>query len=276
MKRRLAGLRVVHPFPSALNALLVLALAQLAGGDPMVAGVLAGAMLALQFSIGAANDVFDERFDSRSKPTKPIPAGLITRRTAVLLAASSAAVALAVAALFGPAVLFMAGAMLAAGLAYDAWLKRGPWAWAAFSIAFPILPLYAWYGATGAPPPRYDLLLPVAALAGPALHLANGVVDAERDRQAGLLTLVTRLGRRRAVGAMALLLGMIHGAAWLTLLVSGAGFAIVLPATVASGLASVGVVLSASHDVAARERGWQVQAGAICLLAVSWLMSVLR
>jgi geranylgeranylglycerol-phosphate geranylgeranyltransferase len=204
---------VVHPFPSALNALLVLALALLAGGTLPAAAGLALSMLALQFAIGAANDVFDFEHDAATKPTKPLPRGLMSRTGASILAVLCAALALGLAFVYGPVVLLLAGLMLSAGLVYDAYLKRGPWAWTAFSVAFPILPLYAWYGASGLPPPHYQLLLPMAVLAGPALHLANGLVDLERDRAAGMDTLAVRLGRRRSVIVMVSLLAVVHGAA---------------------------------------------------------------
>jgi hypothetical protein len=57
--------------------------------------------------------------------------------------------------------------MLAAGVAYDAWLKRGPWGGWRSPSPSRLLPVYAWYGATGEMPPRPELLLPLAALAGP-------------------------------------------------------------------------------------------------------------
>ena len=39
-------------------------------------------MLGLQFCIGAVNDLLDERVDALAKPWKPIPSGLVSRRTA--------------------------------------------------------------------------------------------------------------------------------------------------------------------------------------------------
>ncbi|HUG47999.1 MAG TPA: UbiA family prenyltransferase [Candidatus Limnocylindria bacterium] len=271
---RPGALRLVHPFPSVLNALLVLGLALLAGASPAIAGVLALAMLALQFSIGASNDYFDADLDARSKPAKPIPAGLVARRTAVAVALACGALALLTAAALGPVVLLMAAVMLGAGLAYDAFLKGGPWAWTAYAVAFPILPLYAWYGASAEWPPRSELLLPLAALAGPALHLANGLVDVESDRAAGLRTLAAVLGRRVGLAAMAVVLAGIHGLAWLTLVLGGgtssAGMALVGLATL---LAAAGLRLSAAVSPPARERGWQAQALSICLLALGWLAS---
>jgi 4-hydroxybenzoate polyprenyltransferase len=272
MDPRWRAIAVVHPFPSALNALLVLGLALLAGGGPARSAGLAVAMLALQFSIGAANDYFDADLDARSKPGKPIAAGLLSRPAAGSVALLCAGMAMIVAGLYGPVVLLLAAAMLGAGLAYDAFLKRGPWAWAAYSVAFPLLPVYAWWGASGQLPPRPELLLPLAALAGPALQLANGVVDVESDRRAGITTLVDHLGPERALAVMGALLGVIHGLAWLTLVLAReAGAASLLFVAGASLLAALGLLLSAARRGRLRERGWQAQASAIAILALGWL-----
>jgi 4-hydroxybenzoate polyprenyltransferase len=276
MAERLRGsLALVHPFPSALNAGLVLGLALLAGGPLPVAAGLAVAMLMLQFSIGAANDVFDAEHDARSKPTKPLARGLVGRRTAIAVAAACVTAALGLAALYGVWVFALAALMLAAGLAYDAYLKRGPWAWVAFSVAFPALPVYAWVGASGALPPRLELLLPVAALAGPALQLSNSMVDLERDRRAGLETLAGRLGLRRSLVVMSALLFAVHGLAWTMLLIGGgAGVPALVLVALAAGLAAVGLSLSGRADTSLRERGWQAQAASIATLAVGWLAAI--
>ena len=48
--------------------------------------------------------------------------------------------------------------------------------------------------------------MPVAALAGPALQLSNGLIDLETDGAAGLRTLAVELGRRGSLVAMAVAL----------------------------------------------------------------------
>lgn len=254
--------------------MLVIGLALVAGAGAATAVVLGLGMLGIQFAIGAANDWFDVELDALSKPAKPIPAGIVSRREAVVVAVVSGGGGLAAAALVGPVPAILAGLMLGAGLAYDALLKPTAWGWLAFAVAFPLLPIYAWYGAAAALPPRPELLLPVAALAGPTLQLANGLVDVERDAAGGIRGLAGRLGRRRALAALVLLQLVINGLAWATLVadshMSGEGRLIVVAA---SGLTLVGVVLSAAFDPARREWGWRCQAAAIALLAIGWLMS---
>jgi 4-hydroxybenzoate polyprenyltransferase len=277
MPRYLQAVALVHPFPSLLNAALVLALALLAGGEaaaPAAIG-LAASMLALQFSIGALNDYLDVDLDVVAKPEKPIPSGVVSRPVALLVGLSSAGIALFIAAAFGAGVLLLALAMLAAGQAYNVILKRGPLGWACFAIAFPLLPVFAWYGAIGEMPPRPELLLPLAAAAGPALQLANGLVDLERDRQLGFRGLPGLLGRPAALAVLALLHAAIHGAAWLTLLTGPATGTPALFAVGSSGAMTLtGVVLSAAPDPGWREWGWRAQAVGLALLAAGWLAAV--
>jgi 4-hydroxybenzoate polyprenyltransferase len=270
--RRLRALRVLHPFPSLLNTALVLALAVVARGTLTVAAMLAVAMLALQCSIGAANDFSDEALDARTKPWKPIPAGLVAAPTARNVAVAFAAASVLVATLVSPPIGALAAGMLACGLVYDFWLKPTPWAWVCFSIAFALLPVYAWLGATGALPPRIEFVVSLAIVGGPAIQLSNGLIDLDSDRAGGLRTLAVALGRRLALVVLGLLLVALHALAWLTLArVSGAAGVLV---ALASTLALVGYVLSACPSDRARQAGWSVQAAAICVLGVGWLSAV--
>jgi 4-hydroxybenzoate polyprenyltransferase len=274
--RALGLFALVHPFPSALNALLVVALVLLAGGDATAAVLLGPGMLGLQFSIGAANDWFDVDLDTMTKPAKPIPAGRVSRRGAAVVAFVCGAAGLALAAAgSGPggfATFGCALAMLAAGLAYDARLKRTAFSWLPFAVAFPLLPLYSWLGAVGQAPPGASLLLPVAFLAGPTLQLANGLVDAERDVRGGVLGLVARLGRRRAWWAL-LVLQLVINALALASVLADASSSPASRGTVlaAAALALIGVVLSGARSTATREWGWRCQAVALAVLAVGWL-----
>jgi len=268
-------LRLVHPFPSALNALLVFGIATVAGGSFEHCVQLAFAMLGIQFCIGAVNDLFDEALDAQSKPFKPIPAGRVSRRTAWLVAAASGGVGLLLAALVDPpdlVPLLLLTAMLSAGLAYDAFLKPTAFGWVCFAIAFPLLPIYAWYGAVGALPPRWEVLLPVAALAGLALQLSNGLIDLETDRTAGVRTLTVTLGRRWSLILMTASLAVIHVLAWVTLPL-GTPEVVPLLSGVAGALALGGVVASAQGERVVREIGWTAQTVSIAVLAISWLVA---
>jgi 4-hydroxybenzoate polyprenyltransferase len=270
MTAPLRAFRLVHPFPSFLNAALVLALASLAGGPLLTASTLALAMLGIQFCIGTVNDLVDEPVDAVAKPWKPIPSGLVGRRIASTIALVSGGGGLLLSASVGPVPLLLAAAMLGCGLVYDFYLKPTRWAWACFAIAFPLLPVFAWYGAAGTLPPGSAFLLPLAALAGPLLQLANGLADYDVDRESGLDTLAVALGRQRSLLAMADMVVVIHGLAWLTIVRTGPPLALAM-AVVAGALAVVGLWLSASGKTARRELGWSAQAASIAALAVGWV-----
>jgi 4-hydroxybenzoate polyprenyltransferase len=271
---RLRSLAVLHPFPSFLNAALVSGLFLLARGGLADALLLGGGMLCLQFAIGAVNDVVDTQDDAAAKPHKPIAAGLIGRETALRLGVVLAGIGLAVYAVFGSLLLLLAVAMLACGLAYDLWLKRAGLGWLCFAAAFPLLPLSTWLAATGGMPPRAEILLPVAALAGPALQLSNGLADLERDRARGIPAPVVRLGAKRSVVVLGGLLGLVYGLAWISLAGGPTNGLALAALSVATALAIAGLALSASSSTALRERAWQAQAVGIAMLAGGWLTAV--
>ena len=270
MPRRLRALRLLHPFPSFLNASLVALIAWVADAGLATVALLALAMLGMQFAIGVTNDIVDQELDARAKPWKPIPAGLVSQRTATAIALATGVIGLVLALLAGSIEALLWSGMLACGLAYDLRLKPTPWAWACFSIAFALLPIYAWYGAAAAMPPQWPFLITLAVLAGPALQLANGLVDLETDEAAGLQTLAVRLGRRGVLITMAVLLAVIHVAAWLTLAPLGGAVGFVY-LTTASGVAAISLWLS-SGAPAARRIGWTGQALAVAILAAAWFV----
>jgi geranylgeranylglycerol-phosphate geranylgeranyltransferase len=269
----LRAVRVVHPFPSILNSVLVLGLCLVAGASPTTAGLLTIGMLGIQLCIGTVNDLADQALDARTKTWKPIPSGLVSIRTARAVALVTGAIGVLAPLVVSPAVAVMAAVMLGCGLVYDLWLKPTAWAWACFSVAFAVLPVYAWYGSVGTLPPLSQFLLPLAALAGPALQLSNGLVDLERDRAGGISTLATRLGRQRSLIAIGALLVVIYAVAWWTLAANGVRVSQVAVA-LATVVAVCGFVLSAAQRVGWRAAGWTAQAVAIALLAFGWLGAV--
>lgn len=265
---------VVHPFPSILNAVLVVGLFTLARGPLLGALVLGSGMLCLQFAIGAINDVVDAAGDAATKPIKPITSGHLAPRTALLIGVGAASVGLAVYAAWGPLVFLLGAAGLGCGLAYDLGLKRAGLGWLCWAVAFPILPLSTWLAAAGALPPHPELLLPLAAIAGPMLQLANGLVDLERDAELGIPAPVIRLGRRRSLAVLGILVAAVYGATWVSLV--GARVPAESLAVIAAGsvIAVAGIRLSAESRPSLRERGWQAQAIALALLAAGWVTAV--
>ncbi len=276
LPRRVRAIALVHPFPSAVNALLVFALYLVAGGTVPGAAALAVGMVGLQFAIGAVNDLADARADAAAKPGKPIPSGLVSRGTATVVALVGMVVGVGAYAVHGPLAFTLALAMLGCGLAYDLGLKDLGLGWLCYAVAFPLLPLSTWLAATGTLPPRSELLLPVAALAGPTLQLANGLVDLERDRIAGVRSLSLWLGRRDSIIALALLSAAVYGIAWVSLLGSEPPIDALGAVALATVCAGGGIALSTAQRPDIRERGWQLQVVGIALLGGGWLLAVAR
>jgi 4-hydroxybenzoate polyprenyltransferase len=255
---------------------LTAAFSLFAGGGVRLAFVLAGAMFALQISIGAANDLFDEAYDRSAKPSKPLPAGLVGRRSAAVVAVAGGVLGLVLAALQGTAVLVIALAGYGLGLLYDAGLKRSPWAWLPLALALPLVPAFAWVAASGTLPPRFPLLMGMGLLAGVALAVANGLVDLPEDAASGSRGIAVTLGRARSLRLVVACEAALVVIVVLALTVAPPGLPAV-PSSVAwavtiAGAACclAGIVLSAQRHGPRREAGWEIQALGTGLLALGW------
>jgi geranylgeranylglycerol-phosphate geranylgeranyltransferase len=269
---RAAGtVRLIHPFPSLLDGLLTAGLARLAGAGLEQAFVLGLAMFCLQASIGALNDLADIEHDRGQKPGKPLPRGLVSPGAARLVVAAGLAAGLGLSLAGGLVTVGVAIAGLAIGYAYDLGLKASRWSWLPFALGLPLLPVYAWVGATGAVPGAFLVLVPMAVIGGAALALANELADAERDRAADVRTAVGSLGRERAwrVGlGLELIVALVAGG---SLVLDGAPVVAIGAADGSIALLMIGLALSRSPLAGTRERGWEAQAVALGCLALAWL-----
>ena len=258
-----------------LDGILTGAFAVAAGGSPMVATGLALAMVALQAGIGATNDLVDAPRDSGHKPGKPIPAGLVSRTAAQRVAVVAFGVGIGLASLSGgPTAAALALVGVAIGLAYDLRLKGTAWSWLPFAVGIPVLPVFAWLGATGHLPIAFLVLIPAAVAAGAALAIANALVDVERDRSAGSGSIAIALGPTNAwlihigllvaIGLAAVAsVGPLGGPA-----AGGTAVALVTLLPVGAGLAARG------GGATRRERAWELEAVGVAVLALAWLLAV--
>ena len=250
-------------------------MALLAGGAADEALRLGLAMTALQFGIGATNDLVDAPRDAGHKPGKPIPAGLVGRRSAGAIAIGSFAVGLVLTIPAGMATFTLAAAVIGIGLAYDLALKGTPWSWLPFALGIPILPVFGWLGASGTVPQVFALLVPVAVAAGAALAIANALADVERDRAAGVRSIATALGPSRAWVAQAGLVVTIVVTAVVSAAVLGATTGQVALIAAAGCLPIAGAGFGRGGGAARRERAWQLEAIGMAALAVAWIWALL-
>ena len=196
-----AALRIIHPFPTVLNVAATGGLALVAThGAPHAPTLLR--MLALMFcaqsAIGVTNDYFDRDLDAHTKPWKPVAAGLVSVPAARLLALGLIIITVALAATLGRAGFALAVVGLGSGLVYDVWLKRTALSAIPYMVAIPTLPIWVWLTLDRGEPVLW-WLLPVGALLGLALHLANTLPDIESDRSYGVVGLAHRLGPQRSM-----------------------------------------------------------------------------
>jgi 4-hydroxybenzoate polyprenyltransferase len=264
-------LRLVHPFPSALDAAVAFVLAMLAGASGGRAAVLATAMLAIQFSIGAVNDLVDAPADAAAGRSKPVVDGRVSFALAVGAAASLGPAGLVTATLVSPAAGLIALVGYGVGLAYDLRFKASAWSWLPYAAGIPLLPVYAWVGATGRLPAPILGLAGLGVLGGAALAIANSLADRERDATSRTPTVATALGRTRSIWLGALLDLTVGGVAAISAVavagpVPGTWLAWAGAATLAAGVAA-GV---RGH----LQRAWEVQAIGLGVLAAGWVAAL--
>jgi len=252
----------------------------------VTAARLFAAMLGIQISIGALNDVVDAPLDAMAKPRKPIPSGLVGRRSAIVIALGGAAIGIALSAVSGPWTALAGGACLGLGWLYDLRLSRTTWSWLPLSIALPLLPIHAWLGAAGSVPDGLVLLVPIGVLGGAGLALSNGLVDVDRDARTDRRAVSVALGANRTWTVQTVLLGAAAATAIVFAPDAGAGgVGPPLGPPVPSALGTVrwvglglggacialGALLLRSTDAGRRERGWELEAVGVAALGIGWL-----
>lgn len=171
---------------------------------PTILRLLAG-QVALQFSIGILNDYCDRELDAASEKNKPIVLGLVRPREALLAGLFMIVVMFVIVLPLNPVAILAAIGYLLLGQVYNLGLKSTPLSGILFALAMPLLPLYAFAG-VGRIPSMVIWFLPIGALLGVALHLANALQDVEEDAANGANTLAVTLGVRGSFIATPLLM----------------------------------------------------------------------
>jgi 4-hydroxybenzoate polyprenyltransferase len=281
---RLTGLLLVtHPIPSAMYVVAVglfSPLAAVAAHRTLAIGSLAQVLLAVactQMAIGATNDYRDREIDARSRPEKPLVRGLIEPWHAVALASVASMLVGVLMAPLGVLPLLLGVLIEGLGLAYDLGLKGTPASALLYAIYFPLIPLLAWT-VFGQEQAFLPWLLPVGAILGVAMNVANSLPDLEEDRAAGVRGLPHLLGMRRSLAAAWGLPIIALAVMWL-LAATGAA-----PAHAAGLLAASTATLAATATAIALYRTrptpatlrttFYIQAVGVVAAATGWLWAV--
>ncbi|MEX0783881.1 MAG: UbiA family prenyltransferase [Dehalococcoidia bacterium] len=232
------ALRVLHPFPAILVTAVTVAIVPFADTDAEFAVylVLGLGMLCYQFAIGVANDLVDADLDAAVKPWKPIPRGALSRRAAVVVAAALAGAGVLVTSGLDLVPWLVGVGGLACGLAYDVHLKRTPWSWLPWAIAFPLIPVWV-YAAADAWEPRLWWAFPLGGLLALSLYFANQAPGADDERSLGVGGLAQSAGERRSRALALGLFGVAGSGAVAVLLFEGTGPAML--AAIAAGVAAL-------------------------------------
>lgn len=217
--------RVVHPAPTAAVVALSVALGSIlaaqAGLPPFGARtwLTALAVLGSQIVTGAVNDWADRERDALAQPDKPIPAGQLTPRAALGVAAVGSTLLAAASAPLGLLPLALGLTATASAVAYSLWLSGTPLSVLPYLVSFGILPVWVAAG-IGVPLERVAAAPLLVAPFAAAAHLANALRDYEADASLGRRNLAQALGRGNALKA-----------AWLLAMGVGLGMGVVLMAT---------------------------------------------
>jgi 4-hydroxybenzoate polyprenyltransferase len=208
-----ACLDLLHPLQSGATVLAALGFALLFRPRPLDSRrrlLLLGAMVgAQQVAISLHNDWSDADLDRATKPWRAVPSGVAPAGAVRAAAWALAAVSLVLAVPGGRRLVLLDAAGTGAGFVYNARLKRTPWSWLPFALAFPLIPLFG-AAALDAWPRRWWTLFLVGAPAVLVVHLSDAIPDLEGDARAGAGGLARRLGRDRATR---LCLGALGGSA---------------------------------------------------------------
>ncbi len=199
-----------HPGPVLMHIIAVMLFALLAAWPHFVWGVIAlvvAAHAAMQLSIAVLNDYCDRRLDAVSKPTKPIPRGLVRPGEALFTGILLIIVMVVLLLPLNRLALLISLCYLALGQGYNLGLKSTPLSGIVFALAMPLIPLYA-FAAVGRMLPFLFWLVPVGCLLGVALNLANSLPDIPGDAARGARTLAVALGMKGSFIACPLLIGL--------------------------------------------------------------------
>ncbi len=270
-----------HPGPVLLHMMAVTVFALVAVWphvDWRTLLLVVAAHTAMQLSIAVLNDYCDRQRDALSKKNKPIVQGLVRPQEALISAVLLMLVMVLLLLPLNPLVLPISFLYLACMQGYNLGLKITPLSGVIFALAFPLIPVYALIG-MGYFMPFMLWQVPVTALLGVTIHLANALPDIEEDAASHARTLAVALGVRgsfQVCFVLILLVIILIGALKITGLVSAQSW-ILLPTLIFTCLANITLYTFIDPQKSPQTRTiYFYLIVLICLmLAGGWLISVL-
>lgn len=270
-----------HPVPVLFHTIVVTIFALVAVWPHFNWGIIAlvvAAHVAMQLSIAILNDYCDRRLDTLGRKNKPIPLGLVYPREALVVGLFMIALMVMLLLPLPPLALLISCIYLVLGQSYNLGLKSTPLSGIVFALAIPLIPLYAFFG-VGHLLPVIVWLVPVAALLGVGVNLANSLSDIDEDAANGARTLAVVLGTRGVYLTCPLLIIfsiILIGILTFTRVVP-AQIPLVLITLIVSGLIALGllVFLRPNTLVQAGKRYFYIVVLTCIILAIGWLTGVL-
>jgi 4-hydroxybenzoate polyprenyltransferase len=189
---------LIHPLPVLFHTLAIILFVLLASWPHFLGGTILlviAAHTAMQCSIAILNDYCDRDLDRLSKRHKPIAQGLIRPQEALVLGLLAIVLMVLLLLPLNPLALVLSLIYLLLGLGYNLGLKSTPLSGVVFALAIPLIPVYAFVG-VGHFTPFLFWFVPIGALLGVSLNLANSLPDIETDAAHKAHTLAVVLGVR--------------------------------------------------------------------------------
>ncbi len=277
--RAVAYITLPHFTPLATVVAVTALLAWIVAGASRVAGELGRMMLAMlggQIVVGVANELVDVENDRLTKPSKPIPAGLVSWRGAMALGFAGFVLMVAAGVTLGAASLLILLTGTGMGVVYSLWFKRSRFAWIPYVIALPLLPIWV-AGTLDRFEPALLLLFPLGALAVLGVQLAQSIPDIEADRAAGIDSLTTRLGERRALFlCWTAVLGSLLLAAITAVARGSWHWSMWLACLTVLALTSLDVGLNTWRRRVGVMAAFPCMAASVAVLALAWVASIYR
>jgi 4-hydroxybenzoate polyprenyltransferase len=202
--------QLCHPLPVLFHAIAVsifLLLAAWPHFNWLLILLAIAAHTAMQCSIAVLNDYCDRHLDAAGKKNKPLVQGLVRPGEALTFGIGLMLLMLLLLLPINMPALLISLLYLAFGQAYNLGLKSTPFSGIVFALAIPLIPIYA-FVAMGHFLPLLYWLVPIAALLGVVLNLANSLPDLEEDAANHARTLAVFLGLRGTFWTCPLLLAL--------------------------------------------------------------------